>query len=509
MEFLGGTAALADNEEGTVEFTPALQSGQYTYFTLEAQPNVPLVAGNVDDLLTTTLSDTLGDTSGEYGVLQEAEPTEVTDRASIEGAYASDAEGTVSYRVYSDAACTQQVATAGVELSVQEGIVPESTPVGLELPTNHAYYWQASYSGDSSNSAAVSPCGSETMIFGSPPARAQTGVSASFTGAGQSGAALTIPTGASATAGAQITSPSGVAAASGSVTYTLYADNQCTQQTASGGTVAVANGVAAASSPLVLADGTYYLVVSYSGDAAHAPVTSGCGVATLTVGGSPQPQECDDLASLSPGFASAEQELLPLPSLSSDTLEVSVTAGISLGSVGVCDNALSGLVPGVSSSGFGLTADYSPSSGTVASKFTYSFVPLGWHIPPGTGAPTTSPAPPAIEWPQAIEFGGAVHPSLSFTYTPGQPLTPSIDMIEVPIAQTSTTLLALGSPFLEATIGPELSFGLRFSPKELAQQEDEDTAEGESPQTAAEEISDELGNDVEGGLGEEVGTIDP
>ena len=163
-------------------------------------------------------------------------------------------------------------------------------------------------------------------------------------------------------------------AASGSVTYTLYTDNQCTQQAASGGTVSVANGVAAASSPLVLADGTYYLVVSYSGDASHAPVTSGCGVATLTVGGTPQPQECNDLASVSPGFASAEQELLPLPALSSDTLEVAVTAGISLGSVGVCDNALSGLVP--SGSRAGLTADYNPSSGTVASKFTYSFVPL-------------------------------------------------------------------------------------------------------------------------------------
>ena len=173
MEFLGGTAALLDNEEGTVEFTPALQPGQYTYFSLEAQPDVPLVAGNVDDLLTTTLSDAFDDTSGEYGVLQEAEPTEVTDRATLEGAYASNAEGTITYQVYSDAACTQQVATAGVDLPVQEGIVPESTPIGLELPTNHAYYWQATYSGDSSNSPATSPCGSETMIFGSPPARAQ------------------------------------------------------------------------------------------------------------------------------------------------------------------------------------------------------------------------------------------------------------------------------------------------------------------------------------------------
>lgn len=509
MEFLGGTMALFNAEAGTVDFTPALQPGQYTYFSLEAQPNVPLVAGNVNDLLTTTLSDSFGDTSGPDGVLQEASPTEVTDTATIEGANASSAEGTITYKVYSDAACTQLVATAGVDLPVSQGSVPASTPVGPGLATNAIYYWQASYSGDGTNSQAISACGSETMIFGSPPARAQSAVSASFTGKGQSATALTIPSGSSATATAQITGPGG-SGASGAVTYTLYSDNQCTQQAAGGGTVAVVGGVAGPSNSLALADGTYYLVVSYSGDGSHAPLTSGCGVATLTVGGPAQAQECNELASLDPSFAKPAAAEVPLPSLSSDTLEVSVTADVSLGSVGICDNALSGLVPGLpGAGGFGLTASYNPSNRNVSSQFTYSFVPLGWHIPPGTGAPDATPPPPAIEWPQAVEFGGQVHPSLGLTYTPGQSLEPSIDMIQVPIAQTSTTLLALGTPFLEASLGPELSFGLSFKPKALAEEEDEDVAEGESPQTAAQEISEELGSDVEGGLESEVGAIDP
>jgi hypothetical protein len=508
MEFEGGTAALSDADAGTVDFTPALQPGQYTYFSLEAEPNVPLVAGNVNDLVTTTLSDAGGNTSDMYGALQEAEPTEVTDTATIAGANASSADGTATYRVYSDPACTQLVATAGTGLPVDEGTATPSNPVGPGLPNNSVYYWQVSYSGDASNSPSVSPCGSETMIFGSPPARAQSGVSASFTGNGQTATALTVPAGASATAGAQITGAGG-AAATGSVTYTLYSDNQCTQQAASAGTVAVVNGSAAPSAPLALADGTYYLVVSYSGDAHHASLTSGCGVATLTVGGSAQAQECNELASLDPGFATAEKSVVPLPSLSSDTLAVSLSAGVSLGSVGICDNALSGLVPGLGGGGLGLTANYSLTGGSTSKKFTYSFVPLGWHIPAGTGAPDATPPPPAIEWPQAIEFGGEVHPSLSFTYTPGEALTPSLDLIEVPIAQTSVTLLALGSPFLQASVGPELSFGLSFDKKELAEQENEDVAEGESPETAAQEISDELGSDVEGGLENEVGAIDP
>jgi hypothetical protein len=510
MEFEGGTAVLSNSEAGTVDFTPALQPGQYTYFSLEAQPNVPVVAGDVNDLVTTTLSDSLGDTSGASGVLQEASPTEVTDSATIEGADASIAEGTITYKVYSDAACTQLVATAGVDLPVSPGSVPASNPVGPGLATNAVYYWQASYSGDGTNSPATSPCGSETMIFGSPPARAQSAVSASFTGNGQTAMALTIPSGSSATANAQITAPGGTPSATGSITYTLYSDSQCTQQAAGGGTVSVVHGAAASSNSLALADGIYYLVVSYSGDAHYAPLTSGCGVATLTVGGSAQPsQECSDLASLDPKLATPAETKVPLPSLSSDTLEVSVTAGITLGSVGICDNALAGLVPGIGPGGFGLTASYNPSSGTTSSQFTYSFVPLGWRIPPGTGSPNATPPPPAIEWPQAIEFGGQVHPSLSFTYTPGEPLEPSVDLIEVPIAQTSTTLLALGSPFLEASLGPELSFGLSFDSKELAEEENEDVAQGENPQTAAQEISDELGSDVESGLGDEVDAIDP
>jgi hypothetical protein len=510
MEFEGGSA-IADVDAGTVDFTPALQPGQYTYFSLEAQPSVPLVAGNVDDLVTTTLSDAGGNTSDTYGALQEAEPTEVSDTATIEGVNASSADGTVTYRVYADPTCTQLVATAGADLPVDEGNATPSSPVGPELPNNAVYYWQASYSGDVSNSPSVSPCGSETMVFGSPPARAQSGVSASFTGDGQTATALTIPAGASATAGAQITSAAGAPAATGSVTYTLYSDSQCTQQAAGGGTVAVVGDSAAPSPPLALANGTYYLVVSYSGDAHHASLTSGCGVATLTVGGSLQPQECSALASLDPGFAAAEakQPVISLPSLSSDTLEVSLSAGISLGSVGICDNALSGLTSNLGSGGLALTAHYSLASAGASKKFTYSFVPLGWHIPAGTGAPDATPPPPAIEWPQASEFGGQVHPSLSFTYTPGEALKPSLDLIEVPIAQTSVTLLALGSPFLQASVGPELSFGLSFDKHALAEQEDEDVAEGESPQAAAQEISDELGSDVEGGLESEVGAIDP
>jgi hypothetical protein len=512
MEFEGGLA-ITDTDAGTVDFTPPLQPGQYTYFSLEAQPNVPLVAGNVNDLIATTLSDASGTTSGTYGALQEAEPTEVTDTATISGVNASSAEGTVAYNVYSDPTCTHLVASAGTS-PVSEGAAAPSSPVGPGLASNAVYYWQATYSGDANNSPASSPCGSETMIFGSPPARAAGGISASFSGNGQTAAALTIPAGASASADAQIASPSGTPPASGSVTYTLYSDNQCTTQAAGGGTVAVVNGSAAPSNALTLANGTYYLIVSYSGDANHAGATSGCGVATLTVGGSQHAQECNELASLDPGFASAETDLVHLPSLSSDTLEVSLSAGISLGSVGVCDNALSALTPHVGAGGLGLATSYVTAgpyltTRKVSKKFTYLFAPLGWQIPSGTGAPDPKPAPPAIEWSQAIEFGGQVHPSLSFTYTPGQPLQPSLDLIQVPIAQTSVTLLALGEPFLEASLGPELSFGLSFNTKELAEQEDEDVAEGESSQTAAEEISEELGNDVEGSIRDEVGTIDP
>jgi hypothetical protein len=140
--------------EGTVNFlNGAIAPGQSAYFSLESRPQVSCEP----NCETTGLSTTLSDGSSSGGAITVPAETAVTDNASLSGANATVASGTVTYAVYSDAGCTNRVAAAG-EGGVSGGAVPASEAKTLSPGT---YYWQASYSGDSHNGASQSPCGSE------------------------------------------------------------------------------------------------------------------------------------------------------------------------------------------------------------------------------------------------------------------------------------------------------------------------------------------------------------
>jgi hypothetical protein len=92
--------------------------------------------------------------------------TAVTDSATLTGANAANAGGTVTYTVYSDNTCTTVVASAGTK-TVTSGSVPDSDPVTLNGPTGTVFYWQAVYSGDPAtrNGPSKSLCGSETVTL--------------------------------------------------------------------------------------------------------------------------------------------------------------------------------------------------------------------------------------------------------------------------------------------------------------------------------------------------------
>ena len=222
----------------------------------------------------------------------------------------------------------------------------------------------------------------------------------------------------------------------------------------------------------------------------------------------PEKGECKSLVSLERGFRHLEHQLVKLPGLSSNTLSAAITAEISLGSVGVCSNALNGplrpaldIVP----PGFALTALYTGLSGSTSTKVTYGFAPLGWNIPPGTGVRDLNP-PVTVEWdqPHKAELG----PSLSFSYSKHK-LGVSVELLSIPIKKETVTLLTLGSPFLSASVGPELSFELSFDPKQLAQQKAIDESEGDTPDEADQQISQEIEIEVDEAIQEEVVFIDP
>ena len=93
------------------------------------------------------------------------EGTMVTDAATLSGANASTAGGTVSYKVFSDPNCQTQFADAGTK-TVTNGQVPNSNPIVFN--SSGVYYWQASYGGDALNNPSSTNCGDETVTVTQP-----------------------------------------------------------------------------------------------------------------------------------------------------------------------------------------------------------------------------------------------------------------------------------------------------------------------------------------------------
>ena len=83
----------------------------------------------------------------------------VHDTARLIGAF-GNAGGTVTYRVYTDTACTVFVGQGGIR-TVTNGIVQDSLPITFTIVDR--YYWQAEYSGDANNNGATSPCTDELL----------------------------------------------------------------------------------------------------------------------------------------------------------------------------------------------------------------------------------------------------------------------------------------------------------------------------------------------------------
>jgi uncharacterized membrane protein YebE (DUF533 family) len=226
-------------------------------------------AGSTPTSVSTSLS---GD--GQSGVsLSVPAGTTVTDTASLSGDAAASATGTVTYDVYSDAACTELVNSGTAETITTPGTLPPSA--GVTLSTPGAYYWEASYSGDADNAPSVSTCGTSGEVETVTPA--ETTVTTALSGGGQAGTSITVP------AGTQVTDTATLAGtdawmATGSVTYTVYSDSACTTEVSTATVSITTPGTLPTSAPVTLSTtGTYYWQVAYDGDLGNAPSVSTCG----------------------------------------------------------------------------------------------------------------------------------------------------------------------------------------------------------------------------------------
>jgi hypothetical protein len=125
-----------------------------------ASDAIPPPAPPAADTLTT--SQTSGSSTGPSititaGVLGE------TDRATLSGANAGIATGTVTYNLYSKPTCvaSSEMFNGGTT-AVTGGVAAASAGVSTALAPG-TYYWQASYSGDAHDVASSSACGSEVL----------------------------------------------------------------------------------------------------------------------------------------------------------------------------------------------------------------------------------------------------------------------------------------------------------------------------------------------------------
>jgi hypothetical protein len=227
----------------------------------------------------------------------------------------------------------------------------------------------------------------------------------------------------------------------------------------------------------------------------------------------PEGGECKDLSSVSPAFKRLEKAEIKLASFSVRSLPIAVTGSVSVGSVGICDRAINAIEPRleVTPPSLGLTAAFDFKGHSRDLTPSYSLAPFGWHVPEGSGAPR--PEAPTIDWSLAVNRGVELAPTFDFGVNPlakpGERLQPELELIKVPVNQPTATLIALGRPILEASIGPELSVSMKIDREQLEKLVKEGEAEGESPQAAGEQVAEQARVDIQGAIDAEEGIAAP
>lgn len=196
----------------------------------------------------------------------------VTDTATLSGA-TSDAGGTIDFRVYGpdDATCSGTAVFSDLANAVSGN--GDYTSDAFTPSAVGTYKWVVSYSGDANNSPASSACGVEvlTVNLNQPDLATAPWVIP------QDYATLSdlLPT-----------------ASFGDLEFELFNNADCTGDPVFSQTVDV-NGDGTYSTTnsgdptddgfSIIADGTFYWVVTYTGDAANASATSACGDEVLDV----------------------------------------------------------------------------------------------------------------------------------------------------------------------------------------------------------------------------------
>jgi len=277
LGFTGCVSTFLPHTRSSQSFTAVLKDFEIIPFDTCANPTIATQVKLVSDGTSVTPA-----TPIQTGVA-------VYDTATLTG-QTSDAGGTVTYKLYTDATCTTLSLSPAMNVTVDvaNGIVPDSNTVtggSVSFTNGGTWYFQATYSGDVRNlvpaGGAKSACTSEAVTVKNNPSVSTTIKNASNIAIGGTAQSIGVVlhdtatiTGATATAG-------------GTITYALYSNIDCTGLLADlTPTVnTVVNGIAPDSKTFTFSNaGTFYFYAVYSGDANNTgPVNSGCASEPVTI----------------------------------------------------------------------------------------------------------------------------------------------------------------------------------------------------------------------------------
>jgi uncharacterized repeat protein (TIGR01451 family) len=194
----------------------------------------------------------------------------ISDSATLAGG--SSPTGSITFDLYGpdDAACSGAIAFTATVAVFGNGLYPSGS---FAPPQAGTYRWVASYSGDSSNNAAASPCNAanESVVVSQAAPTLTT----------QASAGVTLGNGISDSA-----TLAGGVSATGTITFDLYGpdDAACSGAVIFTASIPVAgNGVYASGSFTPSQLGTYRWTASYSGDANNTTASSPCNAANESV----------------------------------------------------------------------------------------------------------------------------------------------------------------------------------------------------------------------------------
>jgi uncharacterized repeat protein (TIGR01451 family) len=206
------------------------------------------------------------------------EGAQISDVATVSGGF--EPTGSVTFNLYgpNDFECEgTPIFSDEVDLEADG----TATSGAFTVTTVGTYLWIASYSGDANNNPVAGECGDEgetTIIEQFAP----TITTVLHADGVEPAPTITVLFGTAVQDQAILADFSPTAG--GTITFTVYTDDECTDVFADAGTKAVTMGTAPWSDPVTFdVPGTYYWQAEYSGDANNAPAISECTDEVLTV----------------------------------------------------------------------------------------------------------------------------------------------------------------------------------------------------------------------------------